>query len=269
MVLNLYSRFVEMMVPFLLPSLMFISHGMAKSTPIVWSTEFEIDSPTCHENCSDSFEALRHELRPAIENRARAYCQGKNEVKVSGEFNSLSLNSERFVDGSPAKGRTTYIVNGNLICEFVSPKQDLCSAASPPVEFGSSEAPPRHKLIAGASGIESSDSLTSAKIRRGAPTILGALDKALIETVIKRNINQIRYCYQRELVKDPTLSGQIVVKFVISSQGDVTKTSIKSSSMDNFEVEACVAGRFNRFSFPEPKGGGIVIVSYPFLFSTE
>jgi len=32
-------------------------------------------------------------------------------------------------------------------------------------------------------------------------------------------------------------------------------------------VEQCINGRFLRFQFPQPKGGGIVIVSYPFLFA--
>jgi TonB family protein len=101
----------------------------------------------------------------------------------------------------------------------------------------------------------------------GQPIILGALDKSLIDAVIKRNMNQIRYCYQRELTKNPTIGGKIVIKFVIAKDGTVSKASVKSSSMGSPAVESCIAGRFRRFKFPEPKGGGIVIVSYPFIFS--
>ena len=102
----------------------------------------------------------------------------------------------------------------------------------------------------------------------GNPIILGALDKSLIDAVIKRNMNQIRYCYQRELTKNPSIKGKIVVKFVIAADGSVSKASIKSSSMGSKAVESCITGRFRRFKFPEPKGGGIVIVSYPFIFSS-
>ena len=102
----------------------------------------------------------------------------------------------------------------------------------------------------------------------GSPIVLGALDKSLIDAVIKRHMNQIRYCYQRELTKNPKLKGKIVVKFVIAGNGTVSKASIKSSSMGSKKVEGCITGRFKRFKFPEPKGGGIVIVSYPFIFST-
>jgi pSer/pThr/pTyr-binding forkhead associated (FHA) protein len=101
----------------------------------------------------------------------------------------------------------------------------------------------------------------------GDPIILGALDKSLIDAVIKRNMNQIKYCYQRQLTKNPDLGGKITVKFVIAKDGTVSKASIKSSSMGSKDVENCITGRFMRFKFPEPKGGGIVIVSYPFIFA--
>lgn len=101
----------------------------------------------------------------------------------------------------------------------------------------------------------------------GDPIILGALDKSLIDAVIKRNMNQIRYCYQRELTKNPALGGKITVKFVIAKDGSVSKAETKQSTMGNDSVESCINQRFMKFQFPEPKGGGIVIVSYPFIFA--
>lgn len=101
----------------------------------------------------------------------------------------------------------------------------------------------------------------------GDPIILGALDRALIDAVIKRHMNQIRYCYQRELTKNPGLKGKLVIKFVIAKDGSVSSANTKSSSLNNASAENCVVSRFLRMQFPEPKGGGIVIVSYPFIFS--
>lgn len=102
----------------------------------------------------------------------------------------------------------------------------------------------------------------------GTPIILGALDKSLIDNVIRKNMNQIRYCYQRELTKNPGLKGKIIVKFTIAADGSVSKAGIKTSSMGSAAVEGCITGRFKRFKFPQPKGGGVVIVSYPFIFSS-
>ncbi len=101
----------------------------------------------------------------------------------------------------------------------------------------------------------------------GDPIILGALDRSLIDEVIKRHMNQIRYCYQRELTKNPALGGKVVIKFVIAKDGTVSSASVKTTTMNNGAVEQCIVGRFMRMQFPEPKGGGIVIVSYPFIFS--
>ncbi len=101
----------------------------------------------------------------------------------------------------------------------------------------------------------------------GDPIILGALDKALIDAVIKRNMAAIRYCYQKELAKNPALGGKIQEKFVIAKDGTVSSATTGTSTMNNPAVESCINGRFQKFQFPEPKGGGIVIVKYPFIFS--
>ncbi len=100
----------------------------------------------------------------------------------------------------------------------------------------------------------------------GNPIIMGALDRALIDAVIKRKMNQIKYCYQRELQKDPSLGGKLVIQFTISGNGSVAKATPKQT-MGSPAVDKCVVDRFYAMQFPEPKGGGIVIVSYPFIFS--
>ena len=101
----------------------------------------------------------------------------------------------------------------------------------------------------------------------GDPIIIGALDSSLIDAVVKRHMNQFKYCYQRELNKNPGLSGKITIKFVIASNGSVSRASVKRSSMNNAAVESCMTTRFMQLKFPEPKGNGIVIVSYPFMFA--
>jgi hypothetical protein len=100
------------------------------------------------------------------------------------------------------------------------------------------------------------------------PVIIGALDKALVDAVVERHMNQIKNCYQQELTKNPKLDGKVKIKFVISKNGSVARTLVESSTMNNKAVESCISGRFLRMEFPEPKGGGIVIVKYPFEFGT-
>ncbi|MFH1356093.1 MAG: AgmX/PglI C-terminal domain-containing protein [bacterium] len=101
------------------------------------------------------------------------------------------------------------------------------------------------------------------------PIILGALDKSIVDRVVKQHLAQIRYCYQKELAKNPNLFGKIVVKFVVANDGSVSSATIKDSTMNNSIVEQCICQRFMRFRFPPPKGDGIVIVSYPFVFKDQ
>jgi TonB family protein len=103
----------------------------------------------------------------------------------------------------------------------------------------------------------------------GDPSVVGALDQKLVDAVVKRHMNQIRYCYQRELVKDPNIAGEVVVAFEIAGDGAVSSASIASSTMGHTGVESCVTGRFQRMRFPAPSDGGTVTVTYPFVFRGE
>ncbi|MDP7110519.1 MAG: AgmX/PglI C-terminal domain-containing protein, partial [Myxococcota bacterium] len=77
---------------------------------------------------------------------------------------------------------------------------------------------------------------------------------------------QVRWCYQRELRANPKLEGKVVVKFVIDASGGVSRATVHASSLGNPIVENCICERFMAFQFPKPKGGGMVIVTYPFYF---
>jgi len=99
------------------------------------------------------------------------------------------------------------------------------------------------------------------------PMVLGSITPEDVDRVIKQHLSQIRYCYQRQLPRQPDLAGKLVVKFVIAKDGGVSSASIKSSTVANTAVESCVVDRIQRMHFVEPQGGGIAIVSYPFLFS--
>jgi TonB family protein len=98
------------------------------------------------------------------------------------------------------------------------------------------------------------------------PMVMGSLDKELIRQVIQRNRGQIRFCYESQLTKYPKLSGKVAVKFVINAEGKVVSSDVAQSTAGNAELESCVAGRVRTWQFPKPKGGGVVIVTYPFIF---
>jgi len=96
--------------------------------------------------------------------------------------------------------------------------------------------------------------------------ILGSLAKERVDEVIRDNLARIKACYQQGQARDATLKGKVVVKFVIAKTGAVSSAAIKTSTMGDPETEQCLVDVLLGLQFPEPSGGGIVIVSYPFLF---
>lgn len=103
------------------------------------------------------------------------------------------------------------------------------------------------------------------QIRSGNADVRGSLSKEVIRRVIQRHINEVRFCYEQELNSRPDLSGRVQVKFIISPSGAVQAANVESSSLGAARAEQCIAKAVRRWTFPAPDGGGIVIVSYPFV----
>jgi len=101
----------------------------------------------------------------------------------------------------------------------------------------------------------------------GQANVRGSLDKEIIRRIIRRHINEVKYCYETELTKKADLAGRISVQFTIAATGTVIASVLQSSTMGNIRVENCVVQAVRRWEFPKPLGGGIVIVSYPFNFT--
>ena len=99
------------------------------------------------------------------------------------------------------------------------------------------------------------------------PITMGGMDKRLVDEVVRRHLSQIRHCYQRVLPQQPDLAGQVSIRFIIARDGSVSSAAVKSSSLGSAQVETCITQRFMKMTFPEPRGGGIVIVVYPFMFA--
>jgi TonB family protein len=101
----------------------------------------------------------------------------------------------------------------------------------------------------------------------GQANVRGSLDKEIIRRIIRRHLNEVKYCYEQELAKDPTLRGRVQVQFTIAASGAVIASVLQNSTLGNARVENCTVQAVRRWEFPYPLGGGIVIVSYPFVMT--
>jgi TonB family protein len=101
----------------------------------------------------------------------------------------------------------------------------------------------------------------------GKTTVVGGLDREQIDKVIRRHLNEIKFCYEQELKKQPDLGGKVAVMFTIDPTGAVSDSNVADSSLGNANTENCMLARIRRWKFPEPRGGGVVSVTYPWVFS--
>lgn len=99
-------------------------------------------------------------------------------------------------------------------------------------------------------------------------SVVGGLTRDEIARVMRRYLSQIRYCYEKQLNSNPNLSGKVVVGFVIGGSGKVDSADVAESSLQHDPTETCVTNIIRRITFPQPRGGGTVMVNHPFVFQT-
>ncbi len=96
-------------------------------------------------------------------------------------------------------------------------------------------------------------------------TVDGGLDSSLIADVVRRNLGQITFCYEQGLQMNNSLAGRVAVQWVIDGSGGVQSAKVKSTSLNDQNVEDCILRRLRTWKFPIPAGNQAVPVSYPFL----
>ncbi len=96
----------------------------------------------------------------------------------------------------------------------------------------------------------------------------GFLSPDAIQRVVRNHRRGIRACYERQLLDFQDLEGRVVVGWTVGLDGRVTRRTIESNSTDSRELGRCLLREVDRMRFPEPDGG-LVIVSFPFVFEVR
>ena len=101
---------------------------------------------------------------------------------------------------------------------------------------------------------------------KGLTAMGDGLERGAIARVVRAYLGRIKHCYERQLILDPKLSGKITASWTIAPSGRVSSARQVQDTMGNVGVTKCVINQIRVWKFPKPKGGGKVIVTYPFLF---
>jgi TonB family protein len=106
----------------------------------------------------------------------------------------------------------------------------------------------------------------TTRIIPGNVTVAGGLDRAEVLKVIQRHASEIKFCYEQSLQKSPGLAGKVSMAWTIEASGTVQEANVAESSIGSAEVEKCMSERIRRWKFPEPRGGGVVDITFPWNF---
>jgi hypothetical protein len=108
-------------------------------------------------------------------------------------------------------------------------------------------------------------------VSAGTAVVMGSIDRELVRKVIQDHASQIRYCYEQQLALNPKLSGKVSIKWIINADGSATGAQIEggATTLQDDKVHDCMRARIQSWQFPKPKGGGIAVITYPWILRSS
>jgi hypothetical protein len=108
-------------------------------------------------------------------------------------------------------------------------------------------------------------------VSTGTAVVMGSVDRELIRKVIQEHAAQIRYCYEQQLAINPKLQGKVAIKWIINGDGSASSAQVDRSAttLDDDKVHECMKSRITSWAFPKPKGGGIAVITYPWILRSS
>jgi len=89
-----------------------------------------------------------------------------------------------------------------------------------------------------------------------------------IAATVKQYQGGIKYAYNRELIANPNLSGNMLVSFVIRPDGAVESVEVRQSTLNWPPLDDAVKKRMQHWKFARGAGGPVRVV-FPFVFHPE
>jgi hypothetical protein len=97
-------------------------------------------------------------------------------------------------------------------------------------------------------------------------TMQGELSREEISKVINQHLGEIQFCYEKELLRSPGLQGKVVFEWTIKQDGKVLVVKTKVGQLPSAPATNCMIDKIKTWQFPKPRGNGVVLVTYPFVF---
>jgi len=86
----------------------------------------------------------------------------------------------------------------------------------------------------------------------------GTLDQDQLSSYLQRQQRRLQQCYERELARNPSISGRVQIQFTVDSSGSVTDARIPNSELPD-SVDNCILTEVRRWQPGRPEGGSVTI----------
>jgi hypothetical protein len=149
---------------------------------------------------------------------------------------------------------------------------DPAATASPPAAPAASSPPAAAAPSAPASPSSppatTTDSLGDVKAGADDPWLVGhQMPPTDVMKTMRGANGKVQACWKQGLQRDPSTSGEVKIRFVITNDGGVRVWRDDGSSMSDEEVTQCVGGVIQALKFPKQKSPGDAWGAYSIHFS--
>jgi hypothetical protein len=111
------------------------------------------------------------------------------------------------------------------------------------------------------------DAVIRGRVADATPEVDSAdVDRAALTRYVQARKAAIVACYEKELKRNPTMKGKVVVRFAISTSGRATEIEIEENTLNNDAVSSCIRAIIRTWVFPF-KPESEVPVAFPFVFT--
>jgi hypothetical protein len=124
-------------------------------------------------------------------------------------------------------------------------------ASEPEVRKGQGK--DRHAKRAHTSGWASGD-VEGDDNAMGMEMSIGVLDERAVDRAMKPHIRAMSACFARAGNARKYLSGQIVMRFVVTASGQVSDVQVIKNALGSYPVESCLVAEGKQIVFPAPEG---------------
>ncbi len=87
----------------------------------------------------------------------------------------------------------------------------------------------------------------------------GSISNGLIEAVLQKYLSRFEYCYEKALLSDASLAGNLLVQWNITMAGRVAHSQILRSQLNNAQLHDCILHVLDGIHFPHPHGGYVTV----------